>query len=255
MPRRARQERSTGMYHVLVRGLNKMPVFKEKGEKTRIINLIRENLSEYEVAILAYCIMPNHFHMLIKADLKELASFMAKVLAAFAHYYNYKHHRIGYVFQDRFKSQCVEKESYFWNCLRYIHRNPAKNGSVKEMLDYKYSSMSEFYRGVRDILDEKAFLMVNQKFHTNQDFLEFHRFESWDIFDDVDEDMEKNNMRIAKEILAEYKWKYNLQEEELFNYVEIRKEYKKELMKVLQISQKKVMIIMQNIRGGLIGTG
>ena len=62
-------------------------------------------------------------------------------------------------------------------------------------------------------------------------------------------------MRIAKEILAEYKWKYNLQEEELFNYVEIRKEYKKELMKVLQISQKKVMIIMQNIRGGLIGTG
>ena len=123
------------------------------------------------------------------------------------------------------------------------------------MLDYKYSSMSEFYRGVRDILDEKAFLMVNQKFHTNQDFLEFHRFESWDIFDDVDEDMEKNNMRIAKEILAEYKWKYNLQEEELFNYVEIRKEYKKELMKVLQISQKKVMIIMQNIRGGLIGTG
>ena len=58
------------MYHVMVRGLNKMPVFKEKGEKTRIINLIRENLSEYEVAILAYCIMPNHFHMLIKADLK-----------------------------------------------------------------------------------------------------------------------------------------------------------------------------------------
>ncbi|MGN0422156.1 MAG: hypothetical protein ACI4EY_05410 [Lachnospiraceae bacterium] len=71
--------------------------------------------------------------------MKELASFMAKVLAAFAHYYNYKHHRIGYVFQDR--------------------------------------------------------------------------FESWDIFDDVDEDMEKNNMRIAKEILAEYKWKYNLREE------------------------------------------
>ena len=73
MPRRARQESSTGMYHVMVRGLNKMPVFKEKGEKTRIINLIRENLSEYEVAILAYCIMPNHFNMLIKADLKELA--------------------------------------------------------------------------------------------------------------------------------------------------------------------------------------
>ena len=57
--------------------------------------------------------MSNHFHLLIKADLEELASFMAKVLAAFANYYNYKHNRIGYVFQSRYKSQVVENIGYF----------------------------------------------------------------------------------------------------------------------------------------------
>lgn len=93
MPRSARKMSTTGMYHVMIRGLNKMPVFNQKRERTRIVNLIRENQSQYDVAIHAYCIMPNHFHLLIKADLKELASFMAKILAAFAYYYNYKHEK------------------------------------------------------------------------------------------------------------------------------------------------------------------
>ena len=127
----------------MTRGLNKMPVFKQQREKTRMINLIRENLPKYEVAIYAYCIMPNHFHLLIKADLKELASFMAKILADFAKYYNFKHQRIGYVFQDRYKSQCIEKESYFWNCMRYIHLNPLNEKDFKELINYKYCSVKE----------------------------------------------------------------------------------------------------------------
>ena len=81
------------------RGINKEAIFKEQRERTRMLNLIRENTMEYDVEIYSYCIMPNHFHLLIKADLKELASFMAKVLAKFAKYYNQKHNRVGHVFQ------------------------------------------------------------------------------------------------------------------------------------------------------------
>lgn len=81
------------------RGINKLPVFKEKRE-------IRENTQKYDVEMYAYCIMP--FHLLIKADLEELASFMAIIIAEFARYYNYKHNRTGYVFEGRYKSQCVE---------------------------------------------------------------------------------------------------------------------------------------------------
>lgn len=255
MSRRARQVSETGIYHVMARGLNKMPVFKQKREKTRIVNLIRENLSKYDVAIYAYCIMPNHLHLLLKADLQELASFMAKVLAAFAYYYNFKHHRLGYVFQDRYKSQCVEKESYFWNCLRYIHRNPANQGTIKEILQYEYSSMAEFYNGEQDILSSEAFLIMSQRFQTIQDFLEFHKSESWDVFEDVEEDVTSNHLRIANEILTEYIWKYNLPKEEILEYIETRKEFEDKLAKVLQISRRKVLDIEQIIRKELTGTG
>ena len=85
------------------RGINKEAIFKEQRERTRMLNLIRENTMEYDVEIYSYCIMPNHFHLLIKADLKELASFMAKVLAKFAKYYNQKHNRVGHVFQGRYR--------------------------------------------------------------------------------------------------------------------------------------------------------
>jgi REP element-mobilizing transposase RayT len=194
--RKARKQSSTDMYHVMVRGLNKNSIFKERREKTRMLNLIRENLSEYEVEIYAYCIMHNHFHLLIKADLKELASFMAKILAAFAKYYNFKHRRVGYVFQDRFKSQCVENESYFWNCMRYIHRNPSKEKDMKEILHYKYSSIGEFYLDTKDIITEKSFEMMKNRFRSKQEFLEFHKNNGWEVFDDTDEDVQDNHIQI-----------------------------------------------------------
>ena len=256
MPRRARRESSTGIYHVMTRGLNKMPVFKEKREKTRFVNLIRENLSKYDVAIYAYCIMPNHFHLLIKADLQELASFMAKILASFAHYYNFKHCRVGYVFQDRFKSQCIEQENYFWNCFRYIHRNPSKNGRLEDLLRYEYSSMADlYYNNKSDIIAKESFEKMKKRFYTRQDFLAFHDKGSWDIFEDVEEDIEDNNFRIANELLTEYQWKYDLSDKEVLEYIKTRREYENELMKILQVSKKKVLQIEDVIRQKQRGTG
>lgn len=254
MPRRARQESFTAMYHVMVRGLNKLPVFNQTREKTRIINLLRENILNYEVAIYAYCIMSNHFHLLIKADVKILASFMAKVLAAYAHYYNFKHNRIGYVFQDRFKSQCVEEEAYFWNCLRYIHNNPFYKGKIEELLSYRYCSMAEFYYNKRDIIDESALNMKNCKFDADHDFLDFHKISSRVVFADVDEDVYRNNLAIAKEILAEMQRKTGLSGEEILEYIKTRKEFEKVLAESVHISKKKAQEFENIIRQELVGT-
>ena len=118
------------------------------------INILKEYKEKYDVQIYAYCIMSNHFHLLIKADLEELASFMAKILAIYAIYYNKIHQRIGYVFEGRYKSQCIEDTNYFWNCFRYIHRNPVKAGIVKNEMQYKYSSFNEYY-GTSKIISTK----------------------------------------------------------------------------------------------------
>ncbi|MGN1266720.1 MAG: transposase [Dorea sp.] len=255
MPRTSRKESVTGIYHVMTRGLNKMPVFKEKREKTRMINLIRENLSIYDVEIFAYCIMSNHLHLLIKADLQELASFMAKILAAFAKYYNYKHNRIGYVFQSRYKSQCVENENYFWNCLRYIHRNPSQQEGIEELLKYEYSSLKELYYEEKDILDEKIFGFKAEKFQSTKDFLDFHKRGSWDIYEDVPEDLQSNNLRIALEVLEQYQENLGISGVEVLEYVKTRESFIKVITRILGISGKRACKIVEIIRGDLKGTG
>ena len=112
MAREARKESSTKIYHIVNRGIERRSIFAEKRERTRMINIIRENWKKYQVNFYAYCIMPNHFHMLVQADLKALALFIAVISARYALYYNYKHQRSGYVFQNRYRSQCVENEAY-----------------------------------------------------------------------------------------------------------------------------------------------
>ena len=255
MPRKARQESATGMYHVMTRGLNKLPIFKQEREKTRIINIIRENLSKYNVEIYAYCIMPNHFHLLIKSEIHELASFMAKILAAYAQYYNFKHNRIGYVFQDRYKSQCIEQESYFWNCLRYIHLNPLKEKSLEILLKNKHNSFAEFYYVKKDIIHEKAFEIQRKRFPTTWQFSDFHNMENRDVFVDVSEDVFQNNLRIAKQILKELQLQYGFAMEEILDYVESRRNFENILSKVLNISMKKVEEVEKSIRRDLKGTG
>ena len=72
MPRKPREKSSTGIYHVTNRGINKLPIFNSNRGKTRFQNLLKKYKEEYDVQIYAYCIMSNHFHLLIKADLEDL---------------------------------------------------------------------------------------------------------------------------------------------------------------------------------------
>jgi len=255
IPRRGRRESITSIYHVVSRGINKEAIFKEQRERTRMLNLIRENIEEYKVEIYAYCIMPNHFHLLIKADLKELASFIAKILAKFAKYYNQKHNRVGHVFQGRYKSQCIEDIAYFWNCLRYIHKNPLCLEENKDIKDYKYSSMKELYYGTKDILADIIFNLVEGRFEDSNDFYEFHKTGSWYVFEDVAEEVRNNRMRIAKEVLEEYAIEYETQEIEVIDYVEIRKQLKESIVAIMHVSNHEAEKIIKELKNQIVGTG
>lgn len=156
MPRKRRKESSTGFYHVIARGINKELIFNQTREKVYLKKILKEFLSEHSVEIYAYCIMSNHVHLIIKSEIQELSIYMAKCLAKYAEYYNYKHKRNGHVFQNRFKSECIETSKYYWNCLRYIHLNPLKANQVKSITNYKYSSILEYKKKDPQLIDKNA---------------------------------------------------------------------------------------------------
>jgi len=220
-----------------------------------MLNLIRENVAKYDVEIYAYCIMPNHFHLLIKADLKELASFMAIIIADFAKYYNRKHNRVGYVFQGRYKSQCVENIGYFWNCLRYIHNNPLNITGVKNIMDYKHSSMRELYYGEKDILPEIIFQLVSKRFADTEEFYEFHEARCWDMFEDVTEEAWENKLRIAREVLEQYEKTYETKGIEIIDYIKTKQKLKKDLISILRIPVRESEEIITVLKKEAEGTG
>lgn len=155
MSRRKRRESATGVYHVVVRGINKEKIFAKEKDCRKMYKTMHEYLKE-DLEIYAYCIMPNHLHLMIKGDLKVIIQYMSKIEIAYAAYYNLSRVRNGHVFQDRFKSECIEEESYFWNCLNYIHANPVKAGLVKVEDEYEYSSFNEVKSEKLDLINEKT---------------------------------------------------------------------------------------------------
>lgn len=240
MPIKRRRESSTEIYHVIVKGINKEKIFNQHREKTYFKTIILKHLKNYKVEFYSYCIMSNHAHFIIRAEIQVLSRFMAAILAEYANYYNYKHHRNGHVFQNRFMSECIENEKYFWNCLRYIHLNPVKANMVKRMDRYKFSSVAEYKTQVPIVISEKAIKMYLKNFKNIDEFEVFHDRKDAEIFADIAEDINMQQNEVACLIAEELSRKHNLLlTSQVFEENAIREEYIQGLRQILKISGKK----------------
>jgi len=154
MPRRAREKSSTGIYHVMIRGINKQIVFEDNEDYEKFMRIIKDykEVSKYE--IYAFCLMSNHIHLLIKEGKEELGTVFRRIGARYVYWYNLKYKRSGHLFQDRYKSEAVETDKYFLTVLRYIHQNPIKSGIESDISKYPWSSYKE-YLGMNGICDTK----------------------------------------------------------------------------------------------------
>ncbi|QSX05664.1 transposase [Sedimentibacter sp. zth1] len=114
--------------------------------KNKVLEIVKEIREELEFYVIAYCIMDNHMHLLIKIDEEKLGTLMKKINVKYAMYYNKVEKRYGHVFQDGFKSEAVEDVNYLIGVLRYIHNNPVKAGIVKNIEEYKWNSVSEYIK-------------------------------------------------------------------------------------------------------------
>lgn len=235
---------------MIAKGINKEHIFHQTREKNYLKRIFREYLLEHDAEIYAYCIMSNHLHLIIKSEIQELSMFMAKCLAKYAEYYNYKHERNGHVFQDRFKSECIESEKYFWNCLRYIHLNPAKANIVKSYLNYKYSSIVEYQKLEGDILHKNAIELFREKFEDWESVLDYHNKRQYNVFTDTQEDEEQQEMEVAWHYLCQMKHEAGVETlEEVIENRDLREKYKKCLQEKMNVSirtSERLYIIMKN---------
>ncbi|MDP2905684.1 MAG: transposase, partial [Candidatus Omnitrophota bacterium] len=121
MPRRPRVLIDNGYYHVVTRGIDKRRLFQDQQDYRCFKELMKEYLDEFQVNILHYCLMPNHIHLLIWAiNADDLPKYMQGVLQVYASQFRKKYQSVGFIYQNRYKSNLIDKDSYLLECARYI---------------------------------------------------------------------------------------------------------------------------------------
>jgi len=145
MPRRARAKSSSGIYHVMLRGINKQAIFLDDEDNEKFLQILEECKALSEFELYGYCLMGNHVHLLLKECKESLELVLKRIGTRYVYWYNKKYVRIGHLFQDRYKSEVVESDPYFSVALRYIHQNPKKARLCKSIGDYKWSSYKNYF--------------------------------------------------------------------------------------------------------------
>ena len=144
MPRKARKKSRNGVYHIILRGINKQIIFEDDDDKSRFLETLGRFKKRCNIKLYAYCLMDNHVHLLVKEVEVTVSEFIKRICSSYVYWYNMKYDRCGHLFQDRFKSEVVETRAYFFTVLRYIHQNPLKAGLAGNVFESKWTSIGEY---------------------------------------------------------------------------------------------------------------
>ena len=146
MARQVRIEYPGALYHVFSRGNQKQAIFLSDEDRCFYLNCLRKAHERFGVVVHVYCLMPNHYHLILETPLGNLSKMMHSLITSYTVYFNKKHKRPGHLFQGRFKAILIEAVDYARELSRYIHLNPVKAGIVKRPELFAWSSYG-FYQG------------------------------------------------------------------------------------------------------------
>ncbi|MFA5634027.1 MAG: transposase [Candidatus Dojkabacteria bacterium] len=141
MPRPKRNFQSNSFYHIYNRGNNRDTVLKLASDKQIFVNLLYRNKDKCQIRLVNYCIMDNHFHLIVKTgkDPKNLSKFMQRVLTSFAIQINKKHQRIGHTFQGRYNANLLLYKKDLVRAINYVRQNPVQEGLVRKPSEYPWT--------------------------------------------------------------------------------------------------------------------
>ena len=124
MPRQARIDAPGTLHHVICRGINRRKIFTDDDDYTLFMSRLGMLLKETRTRCLAWALMTNHFHLLLRTGNVSISDLMKRLLTHYAVNYNRRHRRVGHLFQNRFKSILCQEGPYLLELVRYIHSNP-----------------------------------------------------------------------------------------------------------------------------------
>ena len=142
MPRTARLDVPDVLQHVMARGIEGRDIFRDTKDRESFLKRLSDLVTKGSIQLLAWCLMPNHFHLLLRTHGMSLATMMRRLMTGYAVWHNRRHDRKGHLFQNRYKSIVVEDDPYFLELVRYIHLNPVRGGivdSVSQLDRYSYA--------------------------------------------------------------------------------------------------------------------
>lgn len=150
MPRKPRIDLA-GYHHVINRGVNRSDIFVDEYDYETFLKIVCKACRVYKVVLHDYCLMTNHFHLLIETKSENLSSFMKHINGNYAIYANKKQKRSGHFWQGRYYSRYINSDEYFYTLIRYIEQNPVDAGVVDTVAEYPYTLGSVIANGVTPI--------------------------------------------------------------------------------------------------------
>ncbi len=143
MPRTARASVGNIVYHVINRGNGRSTVFHDDDDFAAFVRLIGEASERVAMRVAAYCVMPNHFHLVLwPLNDGDLGTWMQWLMTAHVRRHHRRHGTSGHVWQGRFKAFPIQKDDHLLTVLRYVERNPVRAGLVSKAADWRWSSRS-----------------------------------------------------------------------------------------------------------------
>ncbi|KKU33979.1 MAG: hypothetical protein UX57_C0009G0031 [Candidatus Uhrbacteria bacterium GW2011_GWE2_46_68] len=140
MSRPIRVEYSNALYHVITRGNAFQDIYLDDKDRKKFLDWLRKAVETYHLICHAYCLMDNHYHLLIETPDANLSKAMRDLNGNYTQWFNARHRRIGHLFQGRYKAFVIEKESYLLGVSRYIILNPVRAKLVSHPRFWKWSS-------------------------------------------------------------------------------------------------------------------
>lgn len=172
MPYRENAFVAGNIYHIYNRGVNKMQIFVNPGNYTYLLRKVKQLLTELPITILAYCLMPTHYHFVLRQDGDiPISTFIQRLFQTYTQAFNKQQKRKGPLFEGRFRHVHVDRDEYVMHLCRYVHLNPVTAGLVSSPEEWLYSNYLEWIDARSGTLVDREF--IRQFFSTPDTYAAF----------------------------------------------------------------------------------